>query len=165
MQIKDEKLREIWHKANPPVIFKRKSGEPLLVKLPGDNHLNNFDIIRNNKRHKPKWNKQFKCWETPVAWYDDLAHHLLSHFSGVYLIQLYREQQKCAPACWNALGLHCECSCMGANHGSGHPSGNWHEVSETFAFTWGDKKYASRLLLPTLDKYSSNNKTGHSHNL
>lgn len=146
MQTRDARLVEIWRKANPPVIFKRKSGEPLLVRLPYDS--GNFSVIRSDKKHKPKWNEQFKCWETPVAWYDDLARRLLSRFGGVYLIQLYREQQKCAPACWNASGLHCECSCMGANHGSGHPGGNWHEVSETFAFEWGDKKYASRLLLP-----------------
>lgn len=147
MQVKDTRLRVIWQKANPPVIFKRKSSEPLLIRLPYAS--NNFSIVRGDKRHKPKWNDQYKCWESPVAWYDDLAHRLLTRFGGVYLIQLYREQQKCAPACWDAKGLHCECSCMGANHGSGHPSGKWHEVSETFAFEWGDKKYACRLLLPS----------------
>jgi len=69
-----------------------------------------------------------------VSWYDWLARRLLYKYSAVYLIQLYREQQKCAPACWNAEGLHCECSCMGENHGSGHPGERWREVSETFAF-------------------------------
>lgn len=146
MQIKDARLAEIWRKANPPVVFKRKAGEPIFVRL--HPNPNNFDIVRGSNKRKPKWNERFKCWEIPAAWYDDLAHRLLSRFNGVYLIQLYREQQRCAPACWNASGLHCECSCMGAHHGSGHPGKNWHEVSETFAFEWGNKKYATRLLIP-----------------
>ena len=82
-----------------------------------------------------------------MSWYDWLARRLLYKYSAVYLIQLYREQQKCAPACWNAEGLHCECSCMGENHGSGHPGERWREVSETFAFEWGPTKYACRLLV------------------
>jgi hypothetical protein len=65
MQTKDARLAEIWRKANPPVIFKRKSGEPLLVRLPFS--LSNFDIIRGGKRQKPKWNEKFKCWEAPAA--------------------------------------------------------------------------------------------------
>jgi hypothetical protein len=35
---------------------------------------------------------------------------------------------------------------MGMNHGSGHPGGHWREVSDTFAFQWGPRKYACRLL-------------------
>jgi hypothetical protein len=140
------RLREIWRRANPPVLFRRGSGDPLLVRLPYAG--NNFDWLRDDKRHKPQWNKQFKCWEVPVAWYDWLARRLVKKYASAYLVQLFREQQKCAPACWNAHGLHCECSCMGANHGTGHPGGRWHEVSETFAFEWGPKMYACRLLVP-----------------
>lgn len=147
MEGKDPRLAAIWRRADPPVMFRRDGSRPLLVRLPfsGDNST----WLRGEKRHKPKWNSQFVCWEVPVAWYDWLALRLLQRYAGAYLIQLYREQQKCAPACWNASGLHCECSCMGANHGSGHPGERWHEVSETFAFEWGPRKYACRLLLPT----------------
>ena len=147
MEAKDPTLRAIWQKANPPVIFRRGGSNPLLVRLPYSS--NNFTWLRGDKRHKPKWNDQFKCWETPVAWYDWLAHRLLKQYGSVYLIQLYRELQKCAPACRDATGLHCECSCMGENHGSGHLAGRWHEVSETFAFKWGEREYACRLLIPT----------------
>ena len=146
MEVRDPKLRDIWRRADPPVIFRRGGACPLLVRTPFS--ANNFAWLRGDKRHKPKWNEQYKCWETPVAWYDWLARRLLAKHSAVYLIQLYREQQKCAPACWNAQGLDCECSCMGENHGSGFPGGSWREVSETFAFTWGAQKYACRLLVP-----------------
>ena len=149
MEVRDPRLRAIWQRASPPVIFRRAGSNPLLVRLP---YLaTNFDWLRGDKRHKPKWNTRYKCWETPVAWYEWLARRLLKRYSAVYLIQLYREQQKCAPACWNAEGLHCECSCMGANHGSGHPGEGWREVSETFAFEWGPTKYACRLLVPATD--------------
>lgn len=147
MESKDPRLKDIWLKANPLVIFRRGGSEPLLVRLPYSP--DNYDWLKSDKRHKPKWNHQFKCWETPVAWYDWLAHRMLKQYSAAYLIQLYREQQKCASACWNARGLHCECSCMGENHCTGHPGGRWHEVSETFAFEWGPRKYACRLLAQT----------------
>jgi len=146
VEIRDQRLKEIWQRASPPVIFRRGGSNPLFVRLPYAP--NNYSWLRSDKRHKPKWNDRYKCWETPVAWYDWLARRLLQHYSAVYLIQLYREQQKCAPACWGAKGLHCECSCMGENHGSGHPGGAWREVSETFAFEWGPRRYACRLLVP-----------------
>jgi hypothetical protein len=149
MEVRDPRLRAIWQRASPPVIFRRAGSNPLLVRLPYS--ATNFDWLRGDKRHKPKWNTRYKCWETPVAWYDWLARRLLKRYSAVYLIQLYREQQKCAPACWNAEGLHCEYSCMGANHGTGHPGEGWREVSETFAFEWGPTKYACRLLVPATD--------------
>ena len=146
METYNARLRDIWHRANPPVLFRRGSGSPLLVRVPYA--ANNFEWLRGDKRHKPSWNKQFKCWEVPVAWYDWLAGRLVQKYASAYLVQIYREQQKCAPACWDANGLHCECSCMGANHGTGHLGGRWHEVSDTFAFEWGPKKYACRLLIP-----------------
>jgi hypothetical protein len=42
--------------------------------------------------------------------------------------------------------LHCECSCMGEHHGSGHPGGRWYEVGESFAVSWGVQRYAVRLV-------------------
>lgn len=147
MESRDPRLKAIWLKAMPPVLFRRGGSEALLVRLPYSP--SNYAWLRGDKRHKPKWNGRYKCWETPVAWYDWLAQRLVKRYSSTYLIQLYREQQKCAPACWNAEGLHCECSCMGENHGRGQPGGPWHKVTETFAFEWGPKKYACRLLLPS----------------
>jgi hypothetical protein len=45
-----------------------------------------------------------------------------------------------------AEGFHCESSCMGENHGGGHPGGRWYEVSETFAVSWSVQRYSCRHL-------------------
>jgi len=37
----------------------------------------------------------------------------LAKYSKVYVIQPYREQEKCSPTCQNAIGHECQCSCMG----------------------------------------------------
>ncbi len=144
MEKGDPRLKEIWRQKKVPVVFRREKSKPILVKLPYSS--DNFTWLRGERRHKPKWNDKYKSWEIPVAWFDDIIKQVLKRYRQVYVLQLFREQQKCAPACWNAQGFHCECSCMGANHGTGHPGGGWYEVSETFAFEWGDKKYACRFL-------------------
>jgi len=142
---KDPRLRRIWQQTSVPVVYRQATPKPILVRLPFSK--DNYTWLRGNNRHKPKWDSQLKRWETPVAWFDDLIQRLLKRYRQVYVIQLHREQQKCAPACWNAIGFHCECPCMGANHGTGHPGGNWHAVSETFAFQWGPRQYACRLIV------------------
>lgn len=144
MDAQDHRLREIWRQKTIPVIYRQSRPNPVLVRIPYSP--NNFEWVRGEKRHKPEWSSTYKCWETPVAWFDELVERALRRYLKVYVIQLHKEHQKCAPACWNAKGFHCECSCMGANHGSGHPGGKWHAVSETFAFQWGARKYACRLL-------------------
>ncbi|MEB0207891.1 hypothetical protein [Pseudomonas sp. CCC3.1] len=147
MTTKDTKIVEVWRQATIPVVFKREKS-PLLIKLPFAK--DNFDWLRNSSRNKPEWSAQYKSWQVPAAWFEDSVKRLLGRFKKVYVIQLYREYQVCAPACWNAHGLHCECSCMGANHGTGQPAGKWYEVSETFAAQWGPKKYACRLMVSTV---------------
>lgn len=141
---KDSRLRDIWRNGKIPVVFRQERPSPLLVRLPygGDN----FAFLRGEKRRKPAWNTKNDSWELPVAWFDDLIQRLVAKYGQVYVIQLFRQQQKCGSSCWDAKGLHCECSCMGATHGSGHPGGTWYEVSDTFACHWGPKEYACRLV-------------------
>ena len=106
----------------------------------------NGDWLRSDHRRKPEWVKQYKCWETPKSWFEDVVRRLLQRFGRVYVIQPYRTQEKCAPACWNATGVECECSCMGANHGSGDPQGKWHVVSDTLAVSWHGRPLGCRLI-------------------
>ena len=152
MDTQDPRLRLIWSQTAIPVVFRRGTSKPTLVRLPysEDNRI----WVRGNNRRRPDWNLKWKCWETPATWFDNLIERAIERYGRVYVIQLYREQQKCAPACWNAEGYHCECSCMGENHGSGQPAGRWHEVSETFAFEWGPKKYACRLIAPQAEDHT-----------
>jgi len=58
LEVKDPKLKAIWRKANPPVVFRRDSSNPLLVRVPFSD--DNYSWLRGDKRHKPKWNNQFK---------------------------------------------------------------------------------------------------------
>ena len=140
----DAQLKALWRQAKIPVIFKRSRPLPVLVRLPFDN--GNFEWLRDDRRNKPDWNPQFKAWEIPTSWFDSVIRLSLRRYREAYAIQLLREQQKCAAACWNAEGFHCECSCMGENHGGGHPGGRWYEVSETFAVSWGVQRYSCRHL-------------------
>ena len=140
----EERLRRIWRQATVPVIYRQGKGKPLFVKLPYDP--GNKDWLRDGRRSKPKWNSQFKCWETPKAWFNSIVNRCLKASGSVYIVQPYREQEKCAPACWNAIGHECQCSCMGANHGSYSSGGRWLVVSDTFATRWRERELACRLM-------------------
>ncbi|SFS05396.1 hypothetical protein SAMN05192580_3092 [Sphingomonas jatrophae] len=94
----------------------------------------------------PDWVRQFKCWDVPQAWFNDLVVRLLQRWGTLYIIQPYRAQEKCSPSCMNAQGHECQCSCMGENHGSGGPGAGWFVVSEAFATRWGEEELAWRLL-------------------
>ncbi|MBX8559997.1 hypothetical protein K5D57_09865 [Pseudomonas cichorii] len=144
MDPKELDFKRIWRQTQIPVVYKREKA-PLMVKAPfaADNRA---WLRGSNARHKPKWNDKYLCWETPASWFDDTIKKALGRFKQVYVIQLHKEHQKCARACWDAQGIHCECHCMGANHGSGHPAGRWYEVSDTFAFHVGPRHFACRLL-------------------
>lgn len=138
------RIREIWNNQNIPVIFRDKKSGPLKLRLPFRNI--NRDWIQNNRRNKPVYLKETKHWEIPKAWFDDTIKRALTVWGKIYIIQPYRVQEVCAPACWNARGHECNCSCMGENHGSEYSGGTWFVVSDAFATKWGEKELACRLL-------------------
>ena len=70
----------------------------------------------------------------------------LARYGKVYIVQSYREHEVCAPACWDAKGHECSCSCMGANHGMGNDGRGWTVISDTLAVRHGDEQLAVRLL-------------------
>jgi hypothetical protein len=136
-------LREVWNQRVIPVVVRRDS-PPLWVRLPFAK--DNGSWLRSSSRRKPVWDPEKRRWEVPRIWFEGLVRRLLSRYGRVYLVQRTKELQKCAPACWNAEGTHCECSCLGARHGTGQPGGRWYEVSATFAFHWERLPYSCRLL-------------------
>jgi hypothetical protein len=147
---KDE-LRAIWHQNGLPVILRKGLGHSLKIKLPGRPE----DImwrmaatrwLRSGRHNIPRWDARYRCWDVPQAWLNSLVEQFLHRFGKFYLIQPYREQEKCAPACFNATGHDCQCSCMGANHGMGGPGAGWFTVSDTFATRWGEEQLACRLM-------------------
>lgn len=140
-----DRIRAAWSQPGIPVILRRGKGHRLRVRLPfaPDNRA----WIQNGKRFSPDWISERRHWEIPQAWLNELVLRCLTRFNRLYLIQPFRVQEKCAPACWNAEGHECQCSCMGANHGMGRPDGRWFTVSEAFAARWSHEDYACRLLI------------------
>ena len=138
------RLRAIWNQRNVPVLLRRQGGRPLALRVP--ERASTAAWVRGERRRKPIWQLDGRYWEVPRAWFSSLTRQLLDEFDSVYTIQPFRHQQKCAPACWNATGEECECSCMGERHGSSHPGRGWKVISETFATAWNDEELACRLL-------------------
>ena len=144
-----DRILKVWNQSARPVIVRNRKGVPVRVRL-GRTTFEWADRswLKNNRPRRPKFNYERNCWEIPAAWFNDTVERCLDRFSQVYVIQPYRAQEKCAPACQNAKGHECQCSCMGQNHGVSN-DGNWFEVSETFATRWGDEHMAARLLTRT----------------
>lgn len=137
-------LKYVWGQKQIPVVLRRTGkGQRLRVRLPGDEA--NMRWLQDGRRTYPIWFADKKYWELPKAWFDDFVDRSLAKYGKVYIIQPFREQEKCAPACQNATGHECQCSCMGLHHGAGN-DGSWFEVSDAFATRWGDQELACRLL-------------------
>ena len=127
--------KAVWNQDKIPVVLRRAGkGQKLRTRLPFAT--DNRAWLQNDRRTNPVWVAKGRYWELPKAWFNDFVERALNRYGEVYLFQPYREQEKCAPACQNAVGHECQCSCMGANH----------EVSETFSFRWGEQELACRLL-------------------
>jgi len=139
-------LREIWNNGQIPVIY---FGKSLFLRLPLEEEKyfqerETFIWMRSFGRIYPRWSIK-KCWILPKAWFSKVAKGAKERFGSVYVIQEYREFEKCAPSCWNAVGLDCQCSCLGKNHGNS-VSGNWIIISETFALKWKGRTLSVRLI-------------------
>lgn len=140
----EDKLKVIWNQSQIPVVLRRGGkGQLLRIRLPYAEDSRHW--LQDGRRNRPDWISSGRYWETPKAWFNDFVKQALSKYGKLYIIQPYREQEICAPACMNAVGHECQCSCMGANHGSGS-DGSWFEVSDTFATRWGRQHLACRLM-------------------
>lgn len=115
MATQDKDAAAIWRQSKIPVVYRQGGSEPLMIRLPYRS--DNGAWLRGDHRRKPEWVAKYKCWETPKSWFEDVVAQSLRRFGRFYVIQPYRVQEKCAPACWNARGFECECSCMGQTMG------------------------------------------------
>jgi hypothetical protein len=136
------KLKKVWDQKEIPVVLRREKKRQLLrIRIPVSE--DNQKWLQNGKRILPIWDKEHQCWEVPKAWFNTFVERALKRYKKLYIVQPYREQEKCSPACLNAVGHECQCSCMGANHGAGN-DGSWYEVSDTFATRWSEQYLACR---------------------
>ena len=132
-------IRHQWNSANIPIIVRSGiSGDKLTARLPyrPDNRGWLFGLATGRRKPEVQWAPVEKAWKLPVSWLNRFVDSGLERYGRLYVVQPYREMEKCAPACRNAVGHDCQCSCMGANHGAGD-GGGWFDVSETFSFRWG----------------------------
>ena len=139
-----EKLKQRWNQQSIPVIFRPGGKEKLKVRVPFAK--NNRAWLKYGHRIEPIWEKEKKYWLLPKSWFNDVVDKCLKKYGKVYIIQPYREQEKCAPACWNAKGHECNCSCMGENHGKDGDNSDWLVISDAFASRWWEREYACRML-------------------
>lgn len=142
----NEILNQAARSKGTPVILMTRKGEPLWVIMPfaRDNYTWLQGSHRRAYQHRLPGKRPF--WSVPKSWLDDLTRRFVARFGACYLVQRHHEREVCAPACWDAQGLECQCSCMGEHHGEGHPGGRWYEVSETFAFTSGSMQLHYKLI-------------------
>lgn len=140
-----EKLKAVWRQKVIPVLYRQGKGMPLLIKLVSNENADSW--LQGEKRRYPRWNYKFNCWEVPQSWLNELVERVLREYGKLFLIQPYKKQEVCAPACWYAVGYKCECSCMGANHGAEADENEWFVVSEYFAAKWGARELACRLMI------------------
>lgn len=137
-------IQYVWGQSGIPVILRRTgAGQSLRARLPYAS--TNRAWLQNGRRTKPTWVTGGKYWELPKNWFNDFVERALADFGTVYVVQPYREQEKCSPACQNAVGHECQCSCMGLYHGQEN-DGTWFEVSDTFSTRWGEQELACRLM-------------------
>jgi hypothetical protein len=130
----------VWRNGLIPVIYEADDHGRIMVRAPYSGDTRQW--LKGTGRII-EWLGRYRAWELPASRFDDVVQLSLERYGKVYIIQPYRPFQKCAPACWNAKGSRCQCSCLGKNH-----QGNAldHVVSETFAFQWDDRQLACRLL-------------------
>jgi hypothetical protein len=146
------RIADVWNQERIPVILRRSGkGQRIRVRLPYAE--GNRAWLQNRRRTNPIRNSTGKYWELPKAWFNDLVERALLRYGRVYVIQPYREHEVCAPACQNAMGHECACSCMGQYHGSGN-SGSWFVVSDTFAMRFSGLELACRLMTVTGERAS-----------
>ena len=137
------RLNSIWAQQTTPVFFVTKKGR-LLIRLPEDTQ--NYEWLKHGRRTSPTRNVDYQSWEAPKGWLDELVPRTLARHGRLYLVQLRSKRARCVPACWNATGYICVCSCGGANHGLGHPLAHRRTVSDVFATDWRGEHVACRMI-------------------
>jgi hypothetical protein len=139
--INHDEITGVWRNGRVPVVYKPDGTEPLIVRIPFRN--DNRDWLLGRGR-SITWVAQFHAWALPRGRFNDIIERALQRYESCYVIQEFRPLQKCCAACWDAKNFDCECSCLGANHGSG--AALEYVVDEVVAFEWSGRQLSCRLL-------------------
>lgn len=149
-QERTDKLMAIWQQRNIPVLLNRGKNKRLRMRFPeGHDH---HSILHVSRKHRPLWIEDKKYWDVARIRLNEIVKHTLATYGKLYVVQPYRVQERCAPACWDAEGHDCQCQCMGEHHGSRSNGQGWFIVSDVFASRYQDQELACRLLTADRDK-------------
>ncbi|ANI80414.1 hypothetical protein [Sphingobium sp. EP60837] len=100
----DKELTRVWNQHEIPVIVRRTGkGQLLRMRLPYAD--SNRTWLQDGRRISPTWIASKRYWEIPKAWFNDVVERALRTYEQIYVIQPYREQEKCSPACLNASSV------------------------------------------------------------
>lgn len=136
-------LKAFLEASKLPVLLNTKTKGKIMLRFP--NEEKHEDFVAGGQRSEPEW-KPYGAWFVARSALRSHAQRCIAKWGGCWIVQSYREKEVCAPACQNAIGLECHCSCMGLYHGheAEATSGKWHVVNEAFCVRWGDVVYAVR---------------------
>lgn len=138
-----QELRVFLVESKIPVLLNPKTKGKIMLRFPNEEKHQAF--VEAGQKSEPEW-KPYGAWLVARSALRSHAQRCIGEWGSCWIVQSYREKEVCAPACQNALGLECHCSCMGLYHGheAEASSGKWHVVNEAFCVRWGDVVYAVR---------------------
>jgi hypothetical protein len=150
MKSRFEDAKRAWNQKESPVILRRRKqngrNQRLRIRLPAQG--NHFILLKGSNKfnHKPIYVEKGSFWEVPYQRLNDLVEVLAKFYGKVILMQPVKEKQVCARKCMEASGFECECSCLGANHGSENMTSSWYEVDDTYAVRYGSDQVSLKLI-------------------
>jgi len=150
MKDRFEHAKAAWNQHSVPVILRRKrtrEGNPVLrIRLPRRH--TNYGVLKGDKpqNRNPEYRSEGDFWEIPYSRLNDIVRILVAYYGQVILMQPVKHRQVCARACMEAAGFECECSCLGANHGSNNMDSSWFEVDDTYAVMYRDEEVSLRVI-------------------
>ncbi len=144
-----DQAKTAWNQRVIPVILRRKrsnEGNPKLrIRLPECG--SHYHLLKANpNNHNPVHIKNGDYWELPYSRLNSLVRILGDHYGKVILMQPVKHKQVCAKSCMDAGGFECECSCLGANHGSHNMDSSWYEVDDTYAVRYGEEEVSLKII-------------------
>jgi len=137
-------VNAIWGNKLIPVVHRPSGKNSIRIRIPYAEDNRSY-LGGGTRKQEPVWDKEMKFWSLPRSRFNEVVDLILKRHENIYIIQPYLETEKCAPACRKATGHECQCSCLGANHGSGN-DGSWFDISESLALRHGKQTLGCRLL-------------------
>lgn len=150
MKNRFEDAKKAWNQKERPVILRcRKSNgrnQKLRIRLPERGE--HFTLLKGSNKfnHKPVYIASGKFWEVSYQRLNELVEVLAKFYGEVILMQPVKEKQVCARKCMEANGFECECSCLGANHGSENMNSSWYEVNDTYAVRYESDQVSLKVI-------------------